>query len=554
MKLYNLLKGAVALALTGLVGASVADAEKFPPNIQAWDYRVDDFFQYSVRSPLTLNPDGTLALQPNGNPVGALINPATGRPYPIQSIDNRLPAVGLPAAGDPTPMDAGVPVLLDVYFDKFSNEFQLQIAFAADAQGQFPSSMAFVVTEGTFPDTAAENDQWAMFHVDATRTQLDAGGFQLPGSANRPVLTVCNFQPTIANPLTESCVGQTPVLSSLRASDQTYLTGAWPTGLEKFKRIEIVQYTHWLLQVPVREFTINIDATPILNAFNAAGAPGMGLQGTNIDLNDITAMPNIGLRLAAYYGAEYAYDPISAAMTGFIINGPEFLGQFRQTHLQLVQVPVTSRCPINCIGDIWGTVGPNGECAPTPPTPPTPPTDPNNPNPPTSPVCTKQEFTDNLFALDGGAAGLNALVKFSTQRVQRNSRGLNNGRQYVLAAKKNAAGAEAAFIQAWTLSWSFPQVMIACRQGTIPADCQVNDLTAQAASYLNASTQVRDFSLSNVRQLSRIRRVSISRSKKKQLRELINSLRRQTEERYQESVDLSKEIPVSSVQCTSTQL
>jgi hypothetical protein len=528
MKLSNIIRNAIVGAiLTVQLTPHVVHAEKLTPSAEAWRFRVKDFLKYYARTPLQVDADGRLAIGANGAPLGA-VRDAQGLPLPIKSIDGRTGAMSDPSTS------AGIPVEIEIYLDQFSKEFQLQVSYARDAQGRLPSSISFLVNDGVLP-SAGDSDKWAVIHVDATDTVLDNGGFQLPGDANRPKLTVCKYQPIVADPLLSSCLGQTPLLSSLKAEDESYITGTWSTGLEKYKRVEIADFTHGLLQVHVRQFTVNFDATPILTAFGDLPGLGVGPQGSTANVDDTTVFPPFGLMLAASASAEYTY---SGAIMIASVGGND------RSLLQLIETPVNSRCPINCVGDIWGTQGANGECSPV-----------QNPTPTGQPAaCQSREFINNLFALDGGAAGINELVKYSSRRIRRFSKTLpaTVGSAIAKAAKKNEKDSEVAFNLAWTVSWSFPQVMVTCDNGVLPADCQVNDLSGQANTYVTSATQVRDASLANIKQLGKIRRLTASSAKKKELAKLIKHLTAQTKLRYEEAIDLSKEIPSSSVQCAST--
>jgi hypothetical protein len=516
MKLYKSLKTALVLVLVLTSTTSEVFAEKLPPNVDSWQYRTANFLNYYERSELIVDSEGRLAIGANSKPLGA-VKDANGLPIPIHQVSSDT-------AG------AGLPVELEVYFDAFSKEFQLQVSYASDRFGRLPNSLSFVVNDGMAP-TGVDTNKWAMFYVDATNTQLDKDGFQLPNINNRPKLTVCKYRPEIGGPLQNSCTMTTPILSSQRASDEQYVAGSWPTGLEKFRRVEIADFTHGLLQVKVRQFTINIDATPILQAFGNVSGLGVGPQGSTVNLDDTTIFPPIGVLLASYANVSFGYNGVMIAS----VSNPS-----AQTLMQFFNTPVSSRCPIDCVGDIWGTGNNGAVCNPVAPPPPE---DPG--------LCVERDFTDNLFELDGGAAGLNEIVKYTTRQIKRSSRGLSTSDKQIFrrAANKNLRAAEAAFIEAWKISWSFPQVIITCNDVLVPG-CQSVDLTSLTNRYLFASMSVRDSAYDNIRQMKRLSRKISSSRKKRHLRKVAQKLSNEIGTRYAESVELSQEVPLATIVCS----
>jgi hypothetical protein len=546
----------IAIALLAFGQAASARADKIPLQSRTgneWNYRVADFFQYSAHSPLVQGGANGWTVQNDGS----------GNPIPIQSIDTRLGTTS-----DPVPMDAGRPLALDVFFDTFSNEFQFQIGYSTGPDGSFPNSLAFVVTNGVFPDldTPQEVDRWALFLVDAT-------------DPDNVILTVCPFDPMLEpagrGPLLTSCLNETPIVSSQRSSDNAF-TGKlpvpdpldattnpniWQTGISNpngiidqtgqvtgaqwtYKRVSYGTRDFWGTET--REFTVNIDATPLLTYFGNAGNPGIGLRGLGIDLTDPNAKPLFGMRSVAMSGVAYEYDA-NGVLTNVI--APAALGvNFLQTHLQLINVAVNiTRCPINCVGDIWGTTGPKKECAEleSPVTPPTPPTAP-------ALTCSKQELIDNN-GLDGAATGLFELVNFSTKKAKRVSRRIRGTRRLVIRAEENQVLAEAAFIKAWTTSWALPKVTVTCDSGILPADCRVETFVAQTDTYVTSSDTIRQISEDNIRVIRSLRR-KVSSNSKKSLRRLIKKLKKDTAEFYDEAISYSKAVPVSSVMCSTTDL
>jgi hypothetical protein len=445
---------------------------------------------------------------------------------------------GLPCSeGNNVPADPGSigcngftvrnPVYIETYLSTFSNEFHMQVHYPRGTDGAFPTGITFLVNDGPRFSNGVSGRS-AIFYVDASK------------NINAPILNVYAYNASFTGNgvLTSWQYGNAysqsngsdgrpadKIVTSL-APPANFLTGKWPTGYRLDRQVRVNDQTNTtgpLAGIETRVFTINIDASIILNHRPAypSSLPWQGIGIGGRANNPNTDVPRLGLWLWAFNGLDTRYGN-DGYLTSWLSST-----NFSFRSFKLIDRPLNDWCPIDCRGEIWGV----NTC-------------PVNPSPtPALPQCTSRSFTDNLFALDGGAAGLKEVVKFATQRLTKLSARLpakRRERNTNLSATALKL-AEDQFTVAWAISWSFPQNLIQC-EGALSSNCSVLDLRSQSANYIGATSKIFDIATQLSRELKRIRSSAA--------RAAAASVTRLSKERFEEAEEFKNLIPSSTIQCS----
>jgi len=420
------------------------------------------------------------------------------------------------------------PVALDTYYNTFQNEFYLQVKYPKNSDGNFPEGLVFVINNGDMPTVSG---QWAIVYVDASK------------NIAAPILTTYAYN---------GAGGGQGILSSWQYGNQAesapadriittlnppanFHTGSWATGFRAQRQVMVRDYTETNVASPLngvelREYTVNIDVTPINNhsPVYPQGASWGGIEIGGNTTNPRVVQPQIGAWIWGFNGLNTSYDStgyltgwLRAANLGFTFSSFELL--FKNI----------GYAPIDCTGTIWGST-PMTTCGNPTPTPALP------------PECTTQSFTNNLFALDGGAAGLNEAVKYGAKRAVAiaGSKGIAPRVAQRLRTRAEAAQteSESLFLSAWSTAWSFPQFITQCT-GTLTANCFVESLSARTTSYLDATQKIEGIAQRVVRLLRNSRSRAGSKAATR-----VETL---AQTRLQEAVDFTKTVPSSTVQCVA---
>jgi hypothetical protein len=423
------------------------------------------------------------------------------------------------------------PVYVETYYNSFQKEFYLQVKYPR-LNGRFPEGMAFVINSGSNPSQSGE---WAVVYVDASKSIAAPilTAYAYNGTANG-ILDSWRYGNAYTNPSGSDGLPADRIVTTLNPP-ANFHTGVWSTGLKLPRRVAVEDIVDNVSGSPLnglqlRVFTVIIDAKPLIN--NVPDYPGVR-NWKGIDIggganNPNGSTPKIGAWIWGFNGLQTAYDS-----AGYLTNwlAPSTAGSTLSSFI-LLNKGITDWCPIDCTGTLWGAQISCGTTVTPTPTPTV-----------NSSSCTTQEFTNNLFALDGGAAGLYEVVKYGTQRLKLLARGLPRKRRNAIYAFADEAkkSAEDQFLVAWSISWSYPQFITQCT-GTLSSNCTLQDLTVKTANYVDATDKINTVSGSVSK---RLRKLGTKRGLSAASR--VDTMAKM---RLDEALAFSSTIPDSTVQCT----
>lgn len=409
---------------------------------------------------------------------------------------------------------ATAPLRVDTYVNTYTNEFNFTVLYPRDELGRFPEAISFLVSDGETVNQPERSGTHAIFYVDASVTNPGTGaimpiinifGFNAATADQKgPFLTSWLYGDRItsqaeADTVTAADDRADTILTNLNtipSSMTGILSGSWTSGSMARRGVRINDYVvsdgSSINGREVREFTINIDASKLNNRTSVRypdGEPWVGVSiGGGLNSNLTPDPKKIFIGLYAFNGINSTYES-NIASSGFgYLN--QLLSVGSNFGIYFVHHKTISETPIDCTG----TPGGSSDCSvPTP-------------TPTTTVQCTPKSWDNELFALDGGAAGLHELNKLLCKDLVRLGQYLGRYssyyRRYVAVASRKCGSDEVegylkrsfdSFLTAWTASWSFPKTTLDCSNGGTfdAAFCKSNDYSSLVSTFATAANDVR---------------------------------------------------------------